>query len=335
MHDRLNGFIMRSRHEVRCVLCGSDDRLLVIIGPCSVNDTASASEYYARLLELSHLHANALLTIARAFVEKPRTILGWKGLLVDPDASGSGDIARGLRISRKLLLHACRLGLPACTECLSIPAALQLTDLLSCGAIGARTVESQPHRELASGAPFALLIKNDTAGNATAAVRAAVASRNAHASPSLLWATGAALTAGNPYCTAMLRGGAAPNYGAACSDRSRAELASAGVTGRIGIDASHGNSIRDHRRQAGVCMNVALRLRDGERDTACVAVESHIHDGYRQPLRAAYGTSVTDGCIGMAETEATLLSLATSARLRRARTGTNPMRRHVPGCSAG
>ncbi|AEK38494.1 phospho-2-dehydro-3-deoxyheptonate aldolase [Candidatus Tremblaya princeps PCVAL] len=327
MHDRLNGFIMRCRSEVRSVLCGSDDRLLAIVGPCSVYDTASVSEYYARLLVQRHLHGGTLLTVARAFFEKPRTILGWKGLLVDPGAAGTDDIALGLRMSRKLLLYTNRLGLPACAECLSIPAALSMADMLSCGAIGARTVESQPHRELASCAPYAVLMKNDTAGNATAAVRAAVAARTAHASASLLCGAGIARTVGNPYCTAVLRGGASPNYGAAHSDRTRTELSAAGMAGRVGIDASHGNSLRDHRRQAFVFSHVALRLCDGERDTACMVVESHIHDGATMLQHAAYGTSVTDGCIGWEETVAALRALSTSANLRRARTEKSPMRR--------
>lgn len=327
MHDRLNWFIMRCRHEVRSVLCGYDDRLLAIVGPCSVYDTASASDYYARLLVHKHQHGSTLLTVARAFFEKPRTILGWKGLLVDPCAAGKGDIALGLRMSRKLLLHANRLGLPACAECLSIPAALSMADLLSCGAIGARTVESQPHRELASCAPYAILMKNDTAGNTTAAVRAVVAAHHAHSSPSLLWSSGIARTVGNPYGTAVLRGGAAPNYGAAHSDRMRTELSAACMAGRVGIDASHGNSLRDHRRQAFVCSHVAIRLSDGDRDTACIVVESHIHEGSTMLPHAAYGTSVTDGCMGWAETVAALRALSTSANKRRGRTGKSTMRR--------
>ncbi|CUX79092.1 Phospho-2-dehydro-3-deoxyheptonate aldolase, Phe-sensitive [Candidatus Tremblaya princeps] len=327
MHDRLNWFITRCRDEVRRVLCGNDDRLLAIVGPCSISDTASASEYYARLLVQRHLHGSTLLTVARVFFEKPRTIIGWKGLLVDPGATGTGDIALGLRMSRKLLQHANRLGLPTCAECLSIPATLSVADLLSCGAIGARTVESQPHRELASCAPYAILMKNDTAGNATAAVRAAIAARHEHESPSLLWGAGIARTVGNPDCTAVLRGGASPNYGAAHSDRTRTELSAAGTAGRVGIDASHGNSLRDHRRQALVCSHVALRLRDGERDTACMVMESHIHEGATMLPHAAYGTSVTDGCMGWAETVATLRALSTSANLRRARTEKRGMRR--------
>ena len=327
MHDRLNWFIMRCRHEVRSVLCGYDDRLLAIVGPCSVYDTASASDYYARLLVHKHQHGSTLLTVARAFFEKPRTILGWKGLLVDPCAAGKGDIALGLRMSRKLLLHANRLGLPACAECLSIPAALSMADLLSCGAIGARTVESQPHRELASCAPYSILMKNDTAGNTTAAVRAVVAAHHAHSSPSLLWSSGIARTVGNPYGTAVLRGGAVPNYGAAHSDRMRTELSAACMAGRVGIDASHGNSLRDHRRQAFVCSHVAIRLSDGDRDTACIVVESHIHEGSTMLPQAAYGTSVTDGCMGWAETVAALRALSTSANKRRGRTGKSTMHR--------
>jgi len=318
------------RAEVTRLLDGRDDRLLVVVGPCSIHEPSAAIEYAMRLRILTDQLQDDLRIVMRVYFEKPRTTVGWKGLINDPRLDGSYRINEGLHIARKLLLDLVSLGLPAACEFLD-PISPQFTsDLVTWGAIGARTTESQVHRELASGLSMPVGFKNGTGGGLQMAVDAVRAAAHPHA---FLGVTdqglaGIVMTKGNPSCHVILRGGRqGPNYDQAHVERVLGMLHDAGLPERVMIDASHDNSGKDHRRQAEVVRDVARQVAHGQRGIAGLMIESFLFEG-RQDLpapsggavdvgRLTYGQSITDACIGW-ETTATLLrELADAARVRR------------------
>lgn len=312
--ESLDQQIQSQRDAIRAVLNGQDDRLLVVAGPCSLHDPHAALAYGERLARLGEELGDRLLLVMRAYVEKPRTTTGWKGLLYDPGLDDSQDLAQGLRVSRGLLMQLADLGLPIATELLSPLAASYLEDTLSWAAIGARTTESQIHREIVSGLDMPAGLKNGTDGDIAAArdaMRSATAAHaylgsDAHGHPARIH------TAGNPDTHLVLRGGrSGPNYQHADIARASETLAEAGLNPRLMIDCSHANSGKDAQRQAAVVDDLIAQRRQGQSAIAGVMLESHLNEGKQAldaPLR--YGVSVTDACMGWAQTEQTLRRLA-------------------------
>jgi len=315
------GFIARTREEVKRVLRGQSCRLLVVVGPCSIHDPDAAVEY-ARLLAGARARLGGDLEIVmRTYFEKPRTTVGWKGLINDPYLDGSYRINEGLRIARDLLLRVNQMGVPAGTELLDTISPQYLGDLISWGAIGARTTESQVHRELASGLSAPIGFKNGTDGNVKVAADAILAARGRHHFLSVHKNGQVAVveTRGNPDCHIILRGGAKPNFDAAGVASACAALAAAGLPERLMIDVSHGNSGKDFRRQMPAAADVARQIAGGERRIVGVMVESHLNEG-RQDLGPdlARGVSITDACLGWADTLSLLEGLGEAARARSA-----------------
>jgi 3-deoxy-7-phosphoheptulonate synthase len=311
-----------ARAAIHRILFGADDRLLVVIGPCSIHDTDAAMEY-ARLLkaEADRLK-NDLLVVMRVYFEKPRTTVGWKGLINDPMMDGSFRINDGLRIARKLLWDVNELGLPAGTEFLDMITPQYIADLISWGAIGARTTESQVHRELASGLSSPVGFKNGTDGNIRIAVDAIKAAQSPHHFLSVTKAGHSAIvsTSGNEDCHLILRGGKGPNFDAASVDAACKELASSGLQGKLMIDFSHANSSKQHKLQVNVAQDVAGQMANGEDRIIGVMVESNLKEG-RQDLKPGvtleYGKSITDACIGWEDSLTVLDVLAEAVRQRR------------------
>jgi len=311
--------IAAQRDAVQRIVSGEDDRLLVVVGPCSIHDPAAALAYARRLAALAPAVADRLLPVMRVYVEKPRTTVGWKGLAYDPDLDGSGDMARGLTLSRQLMREVAALGLPVATELLQPMLAPYLEDLLAWVAIGARTTESQLHRELASGLGAAVGFKNATGGDVQVALDAMRSAAHPH-QHFALDATGHPVvrdTPGNPHTHVVLRGGRdGPNHDAASVRAAREALAAAGLKARLMVDCSHANACKDHRRQAAVLRDVLAQRRAGEQSLAGVMLESHLNEG-KQPLereRLRYGVSITDACLGWEETEALLCEAAEQLR---------------------
>jgi 3-deoxy-7-phosphoheptulonate synthase len=315
-------FVGDCRERVRRIVHGLDDRLLVVIGPCSVHDPKSAIEYATRLAALRGEVADALEIVMRVYFEKPRTTVGWKGLINDPYLDGSYRIQEGLRIARHLLIDINRMGLPAGGELLDTLSPQYMADLLSWGAIGARTTESQVHRELASGFSAAVGFKNSTEGNVRVAIDAVFAAGQPHSFLGIHKSGQIAMvrTAGNPDGHLILRGGKQPNYDATHVATACSELAASGLAERVMIDFSHANSSKQFARQIEVGADVAAQLAGGERRVVGVMIESHINEGRQdlapgQPLR--YGVSITDACIGWNDSEALLDRLAEAVQARR------------------
>jgi len=311
-----------SRARIAALLDGRDDRLLAVVGPCSIHDHAQALAYAARLHALAGELAGELLVVMRVYFEKPRTTLGWKGYINDPHLDGSFAINEGLERARRLLLDVLALGLPAGTEFLDLLSPQFISDLVSWGAIGARTTESQSHRQLASGLSCPVGFKNGTDGSVKVATDAIVAARSPHAFIGMTKMGQCAVfeTRGNPDCHVILRGGREPNHDAAQVEAACALLRAAGLPERLMVDCSHGNSRKDHRRQAEVATDLAGQIAGGERRIVGVMVESHLHEGRQdlvpgQPLR--WGVSITDACLGWAQTEPLLRELAQAVRARR------------------
>jgi 3-deoxy-7-phosphoheptulonate synthase len=306
------------------VLHGMDDRLVVVIGPCSIHDPKAAREYAARLVKERQRHAADLEIVMRVYFEKPRTTVGWKGLINDPDLDGSFQINRGLRLARELLLDINELGLPAGCEYLDMITPQYIADLVAWGAIGARTTESQVHRELASGLSCPVGFKNGTDGNVRIAIDAIKAAQQPHHFLSVTKGGHSAIvsTNGNEDCHIILRGGKAPNYDRQSVDAACQEIARAGLAQRLMIDASHANSQKKPENQVPVCQDVGARISEGEERIFGVMVESHLVAG-RQDLVAGkpltYGQSITDGCIGWEDSERVLDVLAEAVRARRVR----------------
>ena len=311
------------RAEIRRILEGEDDRLLVVVGPCSIHDPAAGIEYAMRLRILTDQLQDDLRVVMRVYFEKPRTTVGWKGLINDPRLDGSYRINEGLHIARKLLLDLVALRLPAACEFLD-PISPQFTsDLVTWGAIGARTTESQVHRELASGLSMPVGFKNGTDGGVQIAIDAVRAAAHPH---SFLGVTEQGLSAifsthGNPDCHVILRGGATgPNHDARSVQKTAAALADAGREPRLMIDTSHGNSDKDYRRQPLVAQDIAAQLAQGEPAIFGVMMESFIVEGrqdLRDPAALRYGQSITDACIGWETTVTVLGELAEGVRARR------------------
>ncbi|MDR9438595.1 MAG: 3-deoxy-7-phosphoheptulonate synthase [Halomonas sp.] len=307
------------RQAVHDILSGRDDRLLVVVGPCSIHDPESALEYARRLAALAPQVEDRLLPVMRVYVEKPRTTVGWKGLAYDPDLDGSGDMPRGLEVSRRLMRDVAELGLPVATELLQPMLSPYLEDLLSWVAIGARTTESQLHRELASGLEAAVGFKNATGGDIGVALDAMRAAAHPHSHFGLDEAGRPTVrnTAGNPHTQLVLRGGhGEPNYQARHVQAARRALEEAGLSPRLMVDCSHANACKDHRRQSEVLLDVLAQRLAGETALAGLMLESHLHEG-KQPLepgRLRHGVSVTDACIGWETTEHLLLTAAERLR---------------------
>ena len=306
--------IQEHRAAIRAVLSGNDDRLLVITGPCSLHDPEAALDYGRRLAALADALGDRLLIVMRAYVEKPRTTVGWKGLLHDPHLDESNDLEAGLRVSRRLLIELAELGLPIATEVLSPAAANYLEDTLSWAAIGARTTESQTHRELVSGLDMPVGFKNGTDGELGAALDAIQAASRPH-SHFGMGATGEAAlvaTTGNPDTHLILRGGrAGPNYDTNSVAVAAQALRTAGIASRLIVDCSHANSGKDPLRQPLVADQVIAQRRVDTSTIAGVMLESHLETG-KQSLgpNMRYGVSVTDACLGWAPTEQLLRQLA-------------------------
>lgn len=305
--------IQAHRQTIRNILNGTDDRLLVITGPCSLHDPKAALEYGHRLSELSRQLNDKIFLVMRAYVEKPRTTVGWKGLLYDPHLDGSNDIATGLNVSRHLLLDLARLGLPLATELLHPMAADYLGDLLSWAAIGARTTESQIHREMVSGLPMPVGFKNGTDGSIDVACDAMGAAEHPHTHLGIDDHGHSALlqTAGNPDTHLVLRGGHdGPNYDADSIRQAVGALQTKGRNPRLIVDCSHANSGKDPLRQPEVLRDLLEQRARGETPIAGVMLESHLQDG-KQPLQKPlqYGLSITDGCLGWDRTEQLLCGI--------------------------
>jgi 3-deoxy-7-phosphoheptulonate synthase len=319
--------VSRGRDDVRAILDGRDDRLLVVVGPCSVHDPAAALDYAQRLAALAGDLAGELCFVMRVYFEKPRTTVGWKGLINDPHLDGSFAINTGLRRARRFLLDVLELGLPAGCEFLDPITPQYHADAVSWGAIGARTTESQVHRELASGLSMPVGFKNGTDGGARGLQIAVDAVRAAAHPHRFLGVTEQGLaaivaTCGNPDCHVILRGGAAgPNYDAAGVQEALTALRAAGLPPRVLIDTSHGNSNKDHRRQPVVAAEIGAQVAQGEHGIVGVLVESFLVEGRQDlvdPARLTYGQSVTDACIDWDTTATLLKDLAQSVRARRA-----------------
>ena len=311
-----------ARTAIHRILFGADDRLLVVIGPCSIHDYAAAMEYARRLKVEAERLKDDLLIVMRVYFEKPRTTVGWKGLINDPHLDGSFAINEGLRLARQLLAEINELGLSAATEFLDMITPQYIADLIAWGAIGARTTESQVHRELASGLSCPVGFKNGTDGNVRIAVDAIKAAQAPHHFLSVTKAGHSAIvsTAGNEDCHLILRGGAGPNFDAASVDAACKELASSGVPGKLMVDFSHANSRKQHKLQVDVARDVAGQMANGEDRIIGVMVESHLKEG-RQDLKPGveleYGKSVTDACIGWEDSLTVLDVLAEAVRQRR------------------
>ena len=311
-----------ARQAIHRVLHGADDRLLVVVGPCSIHDYDAAIDYATRLSATRRELADELIVVMRVYFEKPRTTVGWKGLINDPRLDDSFRINEGLRLARRILLEINELELAAATEYLDMITPQYIADLIAWGAIGARTTESQVHRQLASGLSCPVGFKNGTDGGVRVAVDAVRAASAPHHFLSVTKGGHSAIvsTAGNEDCHIILRGGSSPNYDAASVDRVCGELGRAGLAARLMIDFSHANSQKQHERQLDVGRDVAAQIARGDDRIIGAMIESHINPGRQdllpgQPL--AYGVSITDACIGWDATAGLLRDLAEAVRRRR------------------
>ena len=319
--------IGHTRNAIRQIMQRKDDRLLVIIGPCSIHDPAAALEYARRLKPLRDQYADTLEVVMRVYFEKPRTTVGWKGLINDPYLDESYRIDEGLRIARQLLVEINRLGMPAGSEFLDVISPQYIGDMIAWGAIGARTTESQVHRELASGLSAPIGFKNGTDGNIRIAIDAIQAAARAHHFLSVHKNGQVAIveTRGNKDCHVILRGGKTPNYDAASVAAACAEIEAAKLDCTLMVDCSHANSAKQYQRQVEVARDVAAQITGGSRCIFGVMVESHLVAGAQKfsagkddPARLAYGQSITDGCIGWDDSREVLRVLSEAVRARRA-----------------
>ncbi len=311
-----------ARRAIHRILHGADDRLFVIVGPCSIHDPKAALEYARKLKGESDRHHAELLIVMRVYFEKPRTTVGWKGLINDPHLDGSFQINDGLKIGRRLLLELNNIGIPAGVEYLDVISPQYIADIVSWGAIGARTTESQVHRELASGLSCPVGFKNGTDGNLKIAVDAIRTSQQPHQFLSVTKAGHSAIvsTIGNEDCHIILRGGKQPNYDAASVDAACKELAAAGLAQHVMIDLSHSNSQKNYMRQVDVGKEVSGEIAQGDDRIIGVMIESHLKAGRQDLLpgkELVYGQSITDACIGWEETVPLLEGLAEAVRQRR------------------
>jgi 3-deoxy-7-phosphoheptulonate synthase len=324
----VEALVSDTRKAIRQIINGQDDRMLVIIGPCSIHDPAAAIEYARKLQALRTHYAGTLEVVMRVYFEKPRTTVGWKGLINDPYLDESYKIDEGLRMARHLLLEINRMGVPAASEFLDTISPQYIADLISWGAIGARTTESQVHRELASGISAPIGFKNGTDGNIKIATDAIQAAARPHHFLSIHKNGQVAIveTAGNPDCHVILRGGKAPNYDAASVDAACQDLAAAKLPTSLMVDFSHANSSKQHERQVVVAQDIADQVRGGSTQVFGVMVESHLCAGAQKftpgkddPAKLVYGQSITDACIGWDDSEKVLQILSDAVTARRAR----------------
>jgi 3-deoxy-7-phosphoheptulonate synthase len=318
--------IGQTRNHIHRILQGEDDRLLVIIGPCSIHDPAAAIDYARRLLPLRQKFADSLEIVMRVYFEKPRTTVGWKGLINDPYLDESFRIDEGLRMARQLLIEINRLGLPAGSEFLDVISPQYIGDLISWGAIGARTTESQVHRELASGLSAPIGFKNGTDGNIKIATDAIQAAARGHHFLSVHKNGQVAIvqTKGNKDCHVILRGGKAPNYDAQHVAAAVKELEAARLTPRLMVDCSHANSSKQHEKQLDVARDIANQIASGSRSIFGVMIESHIEAGAQKftpgkddARQLEYGKSITDACLGWSDSVQALEVLASAVRQAR------------------
>lgn len=316
--------VTKARQEAEDILLGKDDRLLVVVGPCSIHDTSAAIEYAERLKNLADRHQDDLQIIMRVYFEKPRTTVGWKGLINDPHLDGSFDINKGLHIARELLLELNTMGMPAATEFLDAISPQYVADLISWGAIGARTTESQVHRELASGLSMPVGFKNGTRGTIQIALDAIQAAAGSHHFLSVTKEGVSAIvtTTGNDACHIILRGSSeGPNYSAEHVQDVAKKLKSKALPEQLMVDCSHGNSEKDYRNQPAVVADLCEQISNGSKAVASVMIESNLIEGAQKltddPSSLIYGQSVTDQCIGWQSTVDVLADLAKAVQNRR------------------
>ena len=321
--EKASTLVWQSRGEIGQIVTGQDDRLLVVVGPCSVHDPAAGLDYAGRLAELAGDFREDLHIVMRVYFEKPRTTVGWKGLINDPHLDGSFAINEGLRCARRFLLDVLALGIPACTEFLDPISPQFIADLISWGAVGARTSESQVHRELASGLSMPVGFKNGTGGAAQVAIDAIRSAANPHHFLSVTKQGVAAIVAtkGNPECHMILRGGTTgPNYSADDIACVVASLESAGLPGLVMVDCSHANSGKNHERQPAVVSDIAGQLANNSRAIIGVMLESFLIDGNQNHEKVeslTYGQSITDKCMSWERTLPLFTELAEAVRKRR------------------
>ena len=320
LNDNISKLVYGTRTEISQILHNKDDRLFVVVGPCSIHDPESALEYAKMLSEENRKYRDTLLIVMRVYFEKPRTTVGWKGLINDPDINETFNIAKGVEIARKLLIDIASLGLPAGTEFLDPISPQYITDIISWGAIGARTAESQIHRELASGLSCPIGIKNGTNGSLKSAIDGIQAANHSHV---FLGATKEAdiamlKTAGNNDAHIILRGGKVPNFDNKSVSETLIALREAEVNESIMIDASHGNSLKKFKQQLPVINSICDQVIDGNETIKGVMIESHLHEGNQKITdKLKYGQSITDACIGWHDTLAGLESLNEAVIKRR------------------
>ncbi|PHS17130.1 MAG: 3-deoxy-7-phosphoheptulonate synthase [Kangiella sp.] len=315
--QKANKTVYSGRKAIQSILNGQDNRLLVIIGPCSIHDPKAALAYADKLLQLREKYKNQLEIVMRVYFEKPRTTVGWKGLINDPYLDNSCKINDGLKLARKLLLDINDSGMPTAGEYLDMITPQYIADLMSWGAIGARTTESQVHRELASGLSCTVGFKNGTNGNIKIAVDAIGAASASHHFLSVTKFGHSAIveTAGNKDCHIILRGGQKPNYDAEHVQSISKQLKESGVNPRVMIDFSHANCEKQFKKQLDVCDNICQQIKDGEKNIFGVMVESFIEEGTQKLVNGKIGTfgkSITDGCIGWSDTEKLISQLAST-----------------------
>jgi 3-deoxy-7-phosphoheptulonate synthase len=323
LSERAASVVFGARQEIQAVLHGEDSRPLVIVGPCSIHDPDAAIDYAGRLLELKRRYAQELLLVMRVYFEKPRTTVGWKGLINDPRLDGSNDIPAGIRSARRLLLNLAEVGMPAATEMLDPIIPQYIADLVSWTAIGARTTESQTHREMASGLSMPVGFKNGTDGGLGVAINAMIAASRAHSflgvDPS--GHVGVVRTRGNPHTHLVLRGGnSGPNYSPAQVAAAAQALTKANTNARMLVDCSHDNSGKNHLQQPEVLAEIGTQIRSGSVHLLGVMIESNIAGGKQEltddKSKLNYGQSITDGCVDFATTERMLERFADDAARR-------------------
>src|SRR3989338_746339 len=317
--DKAKETVRCGRKAIKDILDGKDSRTMIIIGPCSIHDTKSAEEYATKLKELSNKVSDKFLIIMRTYFEKPRTSIGWKGFIYDPDLNGLNDINKGLHLSREILLHNAGIGLPSATEYLEAFTPQYNSDLISWAAIGARTVESPQHRQLASGLSMPVGFKNGTEGNIDVAINAMLSARERHSFLGIneLGAPCIVNTSGNPYTHLVLRGGdRSTNYDEKNVKEAQTLLKAHQLSPKLMIDCNHGNSKKDHGKQVLVFKNIIQQIKNGNKDIIGIMIESNLNSGNQSipkdldgfdPTKLEYGTSVTDACIDWETTEALIL----------------------------
>ena len=322
MSDKASKLVFDSRNEISEIISKKDDRLMVVVGPCSIHDPDAALEYAELLKKTKEIYQNELKIVMRVYFEKPRTTIGWKGLINDPDINNTFNINKGLSIARKLLIDVSEIGISAATEFLDVITPQYIADLISWGAVGARTTESQVHRELASGLSCPVGFKNSTEGSIQVAIDAIKSAQNPHIFLSVTKEGKSAIfsSAGNQDCHIILRGGKEPNFNAAFVDSSGNLLHEAGLRESLMIDMSHGNSTKQHKKQIEVCKNISEQLKQNETRITGVMIESNLIEGNQSDKNKenfVYGQSITDACINWQDTNECLKMLAKAVSIRR------------------